>query len=71
MMKSAAAAVLAMLLAACAQLAELEPPGQEAAPAALRGPVGYCYQTLAGVDCYRTPRPGDTLVGVDMGPKPR
>ena len=28
----------------------------------------YCYRTLAAVNCYLTPRPGDTLVGIDVPP---
>lgn len=31
----------------------------------------YCYRTLAAVNCYLTPRPGDTLVGIDVPPPQR
>lgn len=63
------AGTILMTLGGCTLPPLLTETGAEAAPASGAAPVAsYCYKTLAGVDCYRAPRDGDRLVGVDIQP---
>lgn len=59
-------ATLAAALGGCQTLDQMTQSGQHhvAAPS---HPT-YCYRTLASVNCYLAPRPGDTLVGIDVPP---
>lgn len=52
------------LLAGCQTLETIVPP--QPVPVAAPSHPSYCYRTLAAVNCYMAPRPGDTLVGVDV-----
>ncbi len=63
------AAAAVSMLAGCAELEERTRPAPRTVTEAAPAPVAsYCYQTLGRVDCYRAPRPGDSLVGVDIQP---
>jgi hypothetical protein len=53
-------------LGGCQNLEEFAQPKPVVAPS---HPT-YCYRTLASVNCYLAPRPGDTLVGIDVPPPP-
>lgn len=57
------------LLAGCQTLETIVPP--QPVPVASPSHPTYCYRTLAAVNCYMAPRPGDTLVGIDVPPPPR
>ncbi len=50
-----AAAIIALGLAGCAAFQE-QTPGAEAE-------LGYCYRTIAEIDCYTTPDPNRREVG--------
>ncbi len=53
-------------LGGCQGLQDMTQPAPR--PVAAPSHPTYCYRTLAAVNCYLTPRPGDTLVGIDVPP---